>query len=232
MSTEIIHRGGADDERLYLRDLEFDLTTGEHVVVRATDIPNCNMPDLVARNLGRNYPVALYARPGQRVLDFPCGSGYLVEVLSRFGVSYEGYDRDPITIEYARCMYCLLSWASFGVGDLCRPEFLMDKEPFDTIACIEGLEHIGRASQFQLLATLRKALKPGGTLIVSSPENPTGMSGPSEKNSWHLWELNREDFLELLHESFEPHQVEVLTYKAVLHTGAPSTMFFGVCHNW
>ena len=50
-------------------------------------------------------------------------------------------------------------------------------ERYNTISCLEGLEHIEQKYQSPLVATFRRALKPGGTLVISSPENPTGKSG-------------------------------------------------------
>ena len=65
--------------------------------------------------------------------------------------------------------------SSFRVGDLCAPN--LHDQSYDVIGCIEGLEHIDQQYQSPLVAALAKALKPGGTLVVSSPDNLTGKSG-------------------------------------------------------
>lgn len=227
MNTTVIERGGQDPERVYLEDLEFDMPSGERVVVKTLDLPNVDMPDLFARHKGRYYLVGLFCRPEQRILDFPCGSGYATEVLRPLGVMYEGLEIDAPTIEYARRMYGS-DWAQFNIGDLRQPE--LASERYDHIGCIEGLEHIEMEHQDRLIAALKSALKPGGVVVVSSPENPTGVSGMSVHNQYHLGELTRTDFLALLHRHFPVEQVELVTYKARISTGPMTTCFYGICH--
>lgn len=226
--SDVIRRGGADTERLYLQRLKFSLETGETVIVEQSAFPGIDMADVVARHKGRYSLLGLFCRPGYRVLDFPCGSGYAATILLReFGVEYCGLERDPITVEYARELYGSQR-ALFDVGDLCSPPEPMDA--FDTIGCIEGLEHIEQQYQSPLIAALARALKSGGTLVVSSPENPTGKSGRSAHNKDHLWELTRDDFLALLWEHFPKENVELVTHKAVISTGVLTTCFYGICH--
>lgn len=219
--------GNIPCERLYLRDLEFTMPNGARVKVQKTNIENVDMADLIARHKGRYSLVGLFCQPRFRVLDFPCGSGYAANLLKEFGVIYEGMELDLQTIEYASRVYGGPT-AKFIHGDLCYPQ--LGAEEYDVIACIEGLEHIDREYQSPLIAKLKDALKTGGTLIVSSPENPTGVSGPSLKNQWHKWELTREDFLSLLHFHFGGHGVELVTHRATLHTGERTTCFYGTCH--
>ena len=228
MTKKTIYRGGAiEEEQLFPQDLEFDMPTGEHVVIKKVSLPGVDIEDLIARHIGRYSLLGLYCRPGYRVLDFPCGSGYGADLLKVFGIIYEGIDRDPVALEYARRLYGS-DKASFKIGDLSAPN--LDTGRYDTIACIEGLEHIEQKYQSPLIAAFHRALKPGGTLVISSPENPTRKSGRSTHNQYHLWELNRADLLELLHKHFSPQAVEIVTHKAALSTGVLTTCLYGVCH--
>lgn len=228
MTKKIIYRGGdIEEEQLFPQDLEFDMSTGEHVVVKKVSLPGVDIEDLIARHIGRYSLLGLYCRPGYRVLDFPCGSGYGADLLKKFGIIYEGIDRDPVAVEYARRLYGN-DKASFKIGDLTAPD--LGAGEYDTISCIEGLEHIQQKHQETLIASFHAALKLGGTLIVSSPENPTGKSGRSTHNQYHLWELNRADFLKLLHTYFRPEAVEIATHKAVLSTGVLATCLYAICH--
>ena len=213
--------------RLYLGDLEFNMPDGTRVEVQKTRKDDIDMADLIARHKGRYSLVGLFCRPGYRVLDFPCGSGYAADLLKEFDVIYEGRELDLPTVEYASRIYGRTT-VKFMCGDLCDPR--LSKEKYDVIACIEGLEHIDKEYQNSLIGKLKEALKAGGTLIVSSPENPTGISGPSLKNKWHKWELTRADFLSLLHSHFNRQDVELVTHKATLHTGERTTCFYGICH--
>lgn len=212
--------------RLYLQDLKFTMSDGTEVEVQKTRKDDVDMVDLVARHKSRYSLVGLFCRPGFKVLDFPCGSGYAADLLKEFGVVYEGRELDLPTVEYATRVYGGPN-IRFTYGDLCKPK-LRDEE-YDTIACIEGLEHVDKEFQSPLIGKLKKALKTGGALIVSSPENSTGTSSPSLKNQWHKWELTKEDFLSLLHFHFGSQAVELVTHRATLHTGERTTCFYGIC---
>ena len=225
--NKIISLGGDDKERAFVKDMEFDIANGNHVIAKKTSIPGIDMSDYFARHKGRYYLLGLYARPGYRVLDFPCGSGYASDILKEFNVVYHGIDSNQLVIEYARRTYGQEN-TTFEVGDLQEPN--LPENHFDTIGCIEGIEHIEQKFQSPLIGVLKKALKPGGTLVVSSPENPVGISGPSSHNKWHKWELTKNDFLKLLRENFE--NVEWITHKAVLSTGVLTTCYYGVCHKY
>jgi 2-polyprenyl-3-methyl-5-hydroxy-6-metoxy-1,4-benzoquinol methylase len=220
-------RKAADEERIYPKDAEFSMPTGERVVVTRSTIAGTDMEALFARHYSRYYPVGLFCRPGQRVLDFPCGPGYAAEIFSPFNVAYEGLDFDPVTVEYARHSY-QKAGARFALGDLRRPE--LPEGSYEVIACIEGLEHIEMKYQDALIGAFAAALTPGGVLVVSSPENPSGVSGQSTHNRHHLGELTRTDFLALLHRHFPSEQVELVTAKATLSSGVTTHMFLGICH--
>jgi 2-polyprenyl-3-methyl-5-hydroxy-6-metoxy-1,4-benzoquinol methylase len=228
-----IQLGGQDTERLYLYDLDWQLPDGQRVVVRksviSTDPDNTELRDeMIARHKGRYGLVRLFCRPKQRLLDFPCGSGYAAEILRPSGVRYEGLEFDEITVEYARRIYGDAE-TSFALGDLTKPA--LKPNSYDVIACIEGLEHIEAIYQSPLIAAFRMALPPGGVLVISSPENKSGRSGPSAANPDHLWELTRRDFIDLLHRHFDPGDVEVISHEAVLDPGGLSTCLYAVCHN-
>src|SRR3989344_4839744 len=105
MVDKTINLGGDDTEKAFFKDFEFDLDSGERVVVKKTSIPKVDMGDFFARHKGRYYLLGLYVRPGHRVLDFPCGSGYAADILKEFNVIYQGMDKDPLAIEYARRVY-------------------------------------------------------------------------------------------------------------------------------
>lgn len=228
MTEGITYRGGQEDERLYLVDKEFTMPDGRRVVVHRTDIlPPAENDDLVARNLGRNMLLGPFVRPSYTVLDFPCGSGYVAPRVRELGGLYCGVDRDDVTIEYARRQYGGTG-VQFIVGDLTNPDLLA--EHFNTIQCIEGLEHIRCDDQIMLVAALYQALKPGGILIVSSPESIRGVSGPNPKNSYHLHELTKDDFVALLHTSFPPERVEIVTQVNKMHTGDVTRCFYAFCH--
>lgn len=222
--------GGADLERVFLRTVS--LHGDDEIVVEKSNFPGLNsMGDIFVRHIGR-YGLALpFIRPDYRVLDFPCGSGLALEVLevlaSHGAFTYEGRDIDRVAVQYATQVYAQHFWASFFEGDLTRPA--LEPEAYDTIMCIEGLEHIGVDDQHHLVGELYRALRPGGTLIISSPAPASGVTGPNPENIYHLCELTRTDFVGLLSRYFGT-QVEVVSQTNIMTTGVCQLCHYAVCH--
>ena len=212
MATEI--RGGNNGERLYLHDDKLDYNDNI-VIVKKTDMPN--MDRLIARHKGRYYIPAAFCRPRMKVLDFPCGSGYGSEILSPFGVYYEGMDFDGATLLYADLHYS----GNFSVQDLTNPH--LKERHYDLIACIEGLEHIEERFQQRLVENLYSALVYGGVLVITTPE----ISGETV-NQYHKHELTREEFEKLLKDRFK--DVQILAMKDEVHTGTKTNLLFGICY--
>jgi len=216
----MIERGGTNEERLYLNDLEFDCED-QICIVRKTDMPN--IYEIIQRHKARYMLPAFFVRSGMKVLDFPCGSGYGSEILSGPQIDYEGRDYDKPTIQYCNQFY----HGTFLCGDLSDPS--LDGMKYDLIACIEGLEHCNQESQLPLIKAFYEALKHDGILVVSSPCNPTCVSGRSEKNPYHKWELTYEDFENLLKNEFPGPYVQIIQHEAILHNGIKSNMLYGIC---
>lgn len=228
--NKVIGRGGTDLERVYLYDCSIDAPQGK-MEVKKSDYAGVDMEDVIARHLGRYGLVIPYLKPGFKILDFPCGSGLALEIFGElarfFKFSYEGWEFDEPTLLYARQIYSRWPWASFRLGDLTN--FTLEPETYDTICCIEGIEHITAPAQEKACAEFVKGLKPGGALIISSPSPASGVSGPNRQNPYHLWELNREDFLKLLQKNFGQDNVEILSQINTLSTGERLPIFFAVC---
>lgn len=223
MDDDVVRLGGDDLEALYLEDADFQLTSGKRVIVRRSAAADANV---VARHKARYYPAGLFCRPGHRMLDFPCGSGYASVIFRPFGVIYEGLDVHEAGVEYARRVYGGQD-VSFDVADLRRPNLSQDR--YDVITCIEGIEHIDQQYQAPLIAALHRALRLGGVLIISSPENNTGQSGPNPHNKYHLHELTKADFMTLLTNQFGD-RIEPIHFREVLTDRTVHTCWVVMCH--
>lgn len=215
----MIERGGTNEERLFIYDAKFNLS-GREIVIKKTDMENIR--EIIHRHQSRYHLVAGFTRPGMKVLDFPCGSGYGYDIIGK-NVIYEGMDYDDITIEYARRKYNN-SEKVFMKRDLTNP--CVQKNTYGVIACIEGLEHIEKQYQEPLIKSFYEGLKPGGWLIVTTPE--ADRSGPSKMNPYHKWELSDDDFEELLEAYFD--EVRIINVWDKLHNGQETNMMFGICH--
>jgi len=111
-----------------------------------------------------------------RVLDFGCSDGFVLAELRAAAVLpeqwvMEGYDRGSRLLAAARARQ--LANADFFRLNL-NDARKRPRNPGDLVLCFETLEHIGdyRAA----LAVLHSALKPGGYLLLSMP-NEVGVVG-------------------------------------------------------
>jgi 2-polyprenyl-3-methyl-5-hydroxy-6-metoxy-1,4-benzoquinol methylase len=99
---------------------------------------------------------------GNRVLDVGCSSGYLAEPLSRRGNTIVGLELDPAAAQEAE-QYC----EQVLVGDVETMELPIEPSSFDVVLCGDVVEHL--RDPVTALARLRPFLKPGGRLVLSTP---------------------------------------------------------------
>jgi 2-polyprenyl-3-methyl-5-hydroxy-6-metoxy-1,4-benzoquinol methylase len=99
---------------------------------------------------------------GSRVLDAGCSTGYLAEQLAQRQCEIVGLELDPAAAEVAEqiCERVL-------VGDVERMELPFEPNEFDVVLGGDIIEHL-RDPQ-AALARLRPFLRPGGRLVLSTP---------------------------------------------------------------
>lgn len=116
----------------------------------------------------------LAAGPGERILDIGCGNGRDVLPMIAQGASVVGVDvSEGMVAEALRVLSASgIENVSLQVGDATQLDFA-DGE-FDKILCSEVIEHIPDASK--ALSEMRRVLKPGGKLVLSTP-NPRSFYG-------------------------------------------------------
>ena len=108
----------------------------------------------------------LRLRPGDRLLDVGCGWGALVMHATRhYGVTALG-----ITLSAAQAELANERIASEGLSDRCRVEIrdyrhLDGVPPFDKIASVGMVEHVGIQNLPTYFEALHRALRPGGLLL-------------------------------------------------------------------
>jgi SAM-dependent methyltransferase len=104
------------------------------------------------------YEIILHALlpiQGARILDVPCGSGIFAQHLVTKGAECVAVDIVPT-----------YSHKPMIVADMNLALPFIDKS-FDIVISIEGIEHI--QNTFHLLHEYYRILKPGGTLLFSTP---------------------------------------------------------------
>lgn len=105
--------------------------------------------------------------PGMRVLDAGCGSGVFADRIARaYAAEVVAIDANEAAVRFAREHYprTNLEVRRGHVGALG-----LEPVSFDRIACLEVIEHIHLAQGRAMLETFAKLLKPGGKLLVSTP---------------------------------------------------------------
>lgn len=101
---------------------------------------------------------------GARILDVGCGAGhYAAELLAR-GAEVVGVDGSGTLLEHARAR--VGERAELVLHDLEEPLGFADDASFDGAVCALVLHHLTRRAQ--LLGELRRVLRPGGWLLVST----------------------------------------------------------------
>jgi len=101
---------------------------------------------------------------GKSVLDVGCGAGLLCEPLARMGGKVTGVDAAPENIEAAKAHAKQSGLAiDYKSGEL--SELKLGK--YDIVSSLEVIEHVADPEDFLMQLTAR--LKPGGLLILSTP---------------------------------------------------------------
>ncbi len=130
---------------------------------------------------------------GRDVLDAACGEGYGSHLLAARARSVTGLDIGEDAIAHARERYRRDN-LHFDHGDATKLPYEDDR--FDVVVSFETLEHL--EAQQTLLAGFRRVLRPGGFLIVSSPDKKTYSDETGYANPYHVRELYRDELEALL----------------------------------
>jgi SAM-dependent methyltransferase len=130
---------------------------------------------------------------GLNVLDAACGEGYGSALLSTKAAHVTGVDISAQAIEHASARYPSDS-LTFRVSDCLTLPF--EAGEFDCIVSFETLEHL--EDHDGLMAEFQRVLKPGGFLLISSPDKAIYTDKQKNDNEFHLRELYRDEFEELL----------------------------------
>ena len=156
---------------------------------------------VLSRNNLLEHLVRYEMLPGNKehiVLDVGCGAGHGSNLLSKKYKKVYGVDISPDAIEYAKN-----NWASdnieFVVGSAMDIPF--PDSTFDTISAFEVFEHLSDWRKF--LSELRRVLKPGGVVYISTP-NKTLYSPGTKKpiNPHHVFEMTIPEFESAVKEFF------------------------------
>lgn len=138
-------------------------TTGFHSLLSSSTIYRL-FQNLMGARADRLAFVCNYVRvtPGAKVLDVGCGPADILDHLPP-GVNYWGFDISKRYIADARARFG--SRGHFSAKEF-EPSDLASLPSFDVVTAMGLFHHLDDATAATLLATIRRALKPGGRLVT------------------------------------------------------------------
>ena len=142
------------------------------------------------------YAACGAAVAGLDVLDVACGEGYGSALLARSARSVVGVDISGEAIAHARAEYAAVGNVRFEAASVATLPFA--DASFDAVVSFETIEHVDGALQEQMLRELRRVLKPGGFLVISSPNKAVYSDKRGFTNEFHVRELYFDEFDALL----------------------------------
>lgn len=158
--------------------------------------------ETTAEHLHR-YAMTLDLVTNMSVLDLACGEGYGSYLLSKNAGSVTGIDIDNATIEKAGKKYIAPN-LRFLTGS--ATSIPLQENAFDIIVSFETIEHL--TDHETMMKECKRVLKPGGLLIISTPNKKKYSGNSASQNPFHLKELSGDEFTALLQKHFS--QVKLL----------------------
>jgi predicted SAM-dependent methyltransferase len=176
-------------------------TSREHLHVQAVKLTRKderqvapNLAGIRADHLARYELAASLLKPGDQVGDLACGVGYGAYVLatSASAPAVLAADIDEGAVKYALTFYAHPN-IQYQRADVTSLQ--LEEGSFDLITCFETVEHVHESAA--LLDNLNRALKPGATLVISTP-NEDVLPFKNFKNPYHVRHYTPREFEELL----------------------------------
>jgi O-antigen biosynthesis protein len=139
------------------------------------------------------YALAHEIAAGLDVLDVACGEGYGSNLLAGCARSVVGVDVAADVVAHAAAKYRRKNLRYLHGSATAVP---LPAAAVDLVVSFETIEHLREHDE--MLAELRRVLRPGGRMIISSPDRRFYSEATGHANPYHLKELSCEEFRELV----------------------------------
>ncbi|OGM10526.1 hypothetical protein A2159_01140, partial [Candidatus Woesebacteria bacterium RBG_13_34_9] len=129
---------------------------------------------------------------GQEVLEVGCGIGNFTPLLAKKSLVFA----IDVNEKYTK----LLKKSSFGTtrtgfGDIEKNEYFFKNEKFDTVVCLNVLEHI--KNDFKALVNMKKLIKKDGNLVLLVPAHKN-LYSQFDKELGHFRRYDKKELLSIL----------------------------------
>jgi SAM-dependent methyltransferase len=155
------------------------------------------VPGLAEENYWFRRHEVVYRRLAGRcadrdVLEAGCGEGYGADLIADVAAHVIGLDYDELTVAHARACYPRVDVRHGNLAALPLPDTSVD-----VVVNFQVIEHLWDQPQF--VAECARVLRPGGVLLMSTPNRITFSPGrDTPVNPFHIRELNAQELTELL----------------------------------
>jgi ubiquinone/menaquinone biosynthesis C-methylase UbiE/glycosyltransferase involved in cell wall biosynthesis len=137
---------------------------------------------------------------GKCILDIASGEGYGSALMARSAASVVGVDISEDAVIHAREKYRADN-LEYRVGSCAA--IPLEDHSVDVIVSFETIEHHDQHEE--MMREIKRVLKPEGVLLISCPDKLEYSDKPGYKNEYHVKELYREEFVQLLADHFKKH---------------------------
>lgn len=168
------------------------------------------------------YLFAQEIAEGKSILDLASGEGYGSAILAEKAENVIGIDISPETIKHAQNRYNSDN-LKFMVGDCV--DIPLPDSMVDLVVSFETIEHID--DQEEMLKEVKRAMKPKGIFVVSTPDKNNYSIKTSYNNPFHKKELFKNEFIDLLQKFFENVTIfgQRIVYGSNLSSESQSTSY-------
>jgi SAM-dependent methyltransferase len=129
---------------------------------------------------------------GRDVLEAGCGEGYGADLIAHVARHVIGLDYDESAVAHVKARYPRVEMRQGNLAELPLPDGAVD-----VVVNFQVIEHLWDQGQF--VAECSRVLRPGGALLMSTPNRITFSPGRDTPiNPFHTRELNAAELTELL----------------------------------
>lgn len=157
--------------------------------------------------------VNFYVPANSTILDIACGTGFGSHLLAKQGYQVHGADLSKSTIDLCQKAF---KWPSLQFLTADATALPFPDAYFDAVISFETIEH---TTQYEkVLQEFKRVLKPGGRILISTPNIRINSPDGVVRNPYHTQEWNYEELKALLKSVYQEAHIYGQQYKRYKQT--------------